>query len=113
MGGMNARVLLPLALLLLAGCRNKDELALQPYMSIPRGSVILLETKVDGTIFTSFPPQKLELILTNECVLKEISDGTVWVSNYHGKRLGFAGRMVKSIELRDAPAPVPVASPKP
>jgi hypothetical protein len=109
---MNVRVLLALALLLLASCRNKDEVALQPYTSIPRGSVILLKTKADGTVL-SFPPQKLELILTNECVLEEIRDGTVWVSNYHGKRLGFAGSMVKSIELREAPSPTPAASPKP
>ncbi len=110
---MKARCLVAFALLLVAGCQNKDELALQPYASIPRGSAILLLTKDNGKDYTSFPVRKLDLLLTNECVLDEIRDGTLWVSNFHGKRLGFAGSMVKSIVVKELPSPVPGESAKP
>jgi hypothetical protein len=99
----SSRILVAFALLLAAGCQNKDELAVQSYASIPPGSVIVLLTKADAKDYTGFPARKFDLILTNECVLEEIRDGTVWVSNFHGKRLGFAGSMVKSIELKETP----------
>ncbi len=105
-------ILVAFALVLVMGCRNKDELALQAYASIPRGSVIVLLTKADAKDYTSIPGRKFDLIMTNECVLEEIRDGTVWVSNYHGMRLGFAGRMVKSIEVKETPART-TESPKP
>jgi hypothetical protein len=107
------RILVTFALLLVAGCQNKDELALQPYASIPRGSAIVLLTKVDGKDYTSFPVRKFDLLLTNECVLEEIRDGTLWVSDFHGKRLGFAGSMVKSIVVEESPSPIPAESAKP
>ncbi len=90
------------ALVLVAGCQNRDELALQPYTSIPRGSTIVLLTRADAKDYTTFPVRKFDLLLTNECILEEIRDGTLWVSNFHGKRLGFAGSMVKSIVVKNA-----------
>ena len=108
-----SRLLVALTLLLAAGCRNKDELALQPYTNIPSGAAIVLRTKADAKDYTSIPARRFDLIMTNECVLDEIRDGTVWVSNYHGRHLGFAGSMVKSIEVREMPRPPSAQSSKP
>src|SRR5882724_11045756 len=96
-------ILAALGLLSVLGCRNEDELALEPYASIPPGSAIILRTKVNAKDYTSFPARKFDLILTNECVFEEIKDGSLMVSNFDGLRLGFAGSMVKSIEVRETP----------
>ncbi len=95
-----ASILVGFSLLFLTGCHNKDELALQPYANIPKGSVIVLQTRGDAKDYTSFPARKFDLILTNECLFEEIRDGAIWVSNSQLGHIGFAGRMVKSIEIK-------------
>ena len=95
-----APILLSFSLLFLTGCHNKDELALQPYANIPKGSVIVLQTKGNAKDYTSFPARNFDLILTNEFLFEEIRDGAIWVSNSQLGRIGFAGRMVKSIEIK-------------
>ncbi len=102
-----------LGLLLAAGCRSKDELALQPYKNIPPGSVIVLQTKTNVTDGTRLPARKFDVILTNGCALEGIRDDTVSVSNFNGTRLSFAGSMVTSIGVRKTPTPPQDKIPKP
>jgi len=108
-----SHVLVALVLLAASGCRDRDVVALEPYTNIPPGSVIILRTKANGKDYTSFPARNIDLILTNECVLEEIKDGSVMVSNFHGVRLGFAGGMVSSIEVKEMPTSPPNGTAKP
>jgi hypothetical protein len=106
------RVLFACLVLASWGCRDRDVAALRPYANIRAGSVIILRTKTEGNDFTTFPVRKMDLIMTNECVLLEINDGTVVVSNSRWGNLGFAGRMVSSIEVKEAASPPPNVEPK-
>jgi hypothetical protein len=106
-------VLVAVVLLSASGCRNRDALALQAYTNIPPGSVIILRTKANVTDGTSLPPRKFVCILTNECVLEEIKDGCLMVSNFNGGRLSFAGSIVKSIVVKQEPTLQPGAGARP
>jgi len=106
-------ILLTLVLLFAAGCRNQDELALQSYTNIPPGTLIVLQTKGKAKNYTTYPTRNFELVVTNECVFEEIRDGAVWVTNSRMGHIGFAGRMVKSIEVKEVPTSSPTEDPKP
>lgn len=77
---------------------NGDEVALQPYAHIASGSVIVLQTRaIARDAFNRF---RREVIVTNPCVLEDIHSGVVWVINSGLGREGYAGSLVKSIQLK-------------
>ena len=87
---MLVRSFAALALLLMAGCGlSQDELSLRPYRSIPPGTVVLVQMRVRGP---------WEIITTNEYVLEGFEDDCVNLKGTNGLSLGYAGRMIKSIE---------------
>jgi hypothetical protein len=78
------------ALSLTSGCGpSKDELSLRPYRSIPSGTVVEVQMRAQGP---------WEIIMTNEYVLEGFGDDYVNLRGTNGLRLGYAGRMIKSIK---------------
>jgi hypothetical protein len=91
------RSFVPGVLLLLAGCgASQDELSLRPYTSIPTGTVVVVQMRAQGP---------WEVIMTNEYILEGFEEGFVNLRSTNGLRLGYAGRMIKSIEPKAARKP--------
>jgi hypothetical protein len=87
----------PSLLLLLGGCgASQDELSLRPYTSIPTGTVVVVQMRAQGP---------WEIIMTNEYVLEGFEEGFVNLRGTNGLRLGYAGRMIKSIEPKEVRNP--------
>ena len=84
-------------LLLVSGCGpSQDELSLQPYRSIPPGTVVVVQMRAQGP---------WEIIMTNDYVLEGFGEDYVKLRSTNGLRLGYAGRMIKSIEPKSVRKP--------
>ena len=81
---------------MVAGCggSSRDQVSLQPYTSIPGGTVVIVQMRLPGNL-------SLEVITTNEYVLEKFEDGFVTLRGTNGLSLGYAGSMIKSIERKE------------
>jgi hypothetical protein len=80
---------------LVAGCGpSRDEVSLQPYISIPTGTVVIAQMRLPGNL-------GLEVITTNVYILEKFEDGFVTLRGTNGLSLGYAGSMIKSIERKE------------
>ena len=89
-------LLVALGLLSVEGCSRPtpDEISLQAYTNIPPGTVVVAQMRLSGNLV-------MEVTTTNEYVLVKIEDGFVTLRGTNGLSLGYAGSLIRSIELKE------------
>jgi hypothetical protein len=87
-------LLVAATLLLMTGCGpTPDEISLQPYKDIPTGTVVTVGMKIKTNL-------GYDLVSSNEYVLEGFEDGFVTLRGTNGISLGYAGSMIKFIEMK-------------
>lgn len=83
----------------MTGCGpSEDARRLRPYRNIPPGTAVVVLMRVSA----ASPYRSWELIFTNEYVLEGFDEDSVRLRATNGMRASYAGRMIKSIQRKEA-----------